>query len=170
MHRGPGNVCLAGTWESGDLEEMEKLRGEGEIPGGRQNKPRCTITEWFFPFRTSGSKGLSLKHQTGWKCTCKPKGKLSSSTKIRCLEERISDVSSLAGVTKCCVGTKLLDDKLTRAFGKGETFISTGGLPADSDPSEHRQFAPFTLIRRGLNPPKRAAEQHSSISQKTPVL
>lgn len=26
---GPWNVCLAGTWESGDLEEMEKLRGEG---------------------------------------------------------------------------------------------------------------------------------------------
>lgn len=45
---GPWNVCLAGTWESGDLEEMETLRGEGKIPGGRQNRPRCTFTEWFF--------------------------------------------------------------------------------------------------------------------------
>lgn len=87
MHRGPGNVCLAGTWESGDLEEMEKLRGEGEIPGGRQNRPRCTFTECFFPLRTSGSKGISLKHQKDWRCMSEPKSKLSNSTKIRCFEE-----------------------------------------------------------------------------------
>lgn len=89
------------AWQApGSLETWRKWRNLGEkgkFLGGDKIDPDAPSLSGFSPLRTSGSKGLSLKHQTGWKCMHKPKGKLSSSTKIRCHSalRRHLDVSSL---------------------------------------------------------------------------
>lgn len=96
------------AWQApGSLETWRKWRhlGEkGKFLGGDKIDPDAPLLSGF-------SNGLSLKQQAGWKCTRKPMGKLSSSTKIwchRCLEETFHTFHHWL-VTQCCVGTKLLD-------------------------------------------------------------